>query len=154
MKKGSSGSQVITVLSNYGSIGSSYNLTLIGSGYTSGTELIEMYTCRVTVDSSGDIAVPMASGLPRVFMLASSASSFCGGTSTATTSANSIVPAPRQLRFQSDLKKSSLRPTGRIYTSRALLVNWVTGTLTMLLRFLQTITHRRIPCGTSLLQSR
>jgi alpha-amylase len=90
MKKGPSGSQVITVLSNYGSPGSSYTLTLSGSGYSSGTELMEMYTCTpVTVDPSGDILVPMASGLPRVFMLASSVASSgpCATGSTTTTTA-------------------------------------------------------------------
>ncbi|QKX54781.1 uncharacterized protein TRUGW13939_01870 [Talaromyces rugulosus] len=87
MQKGSSGSQVVTVLSNMGASGSSYTLTLSGSGYASGTELMEMYTCTsVTVDSSGNIAVPMASGLPRVFMLASSAGSLCGSSTTTTTS--------------------------------------------------------------------
>ncbi|KAH8690677.1 glycoside hydrolase superfamily [Talaromyces proteolyticus] len=85
MKKGSSGSQVITILSNMGASGSSYTLTLSGSGYSSGTKLMEVYTCTsVTVDSSGDIAVPMESGLPRVYMLASSAGSLCGS-STSTT---------------------------------------------------------------------
>ncbi|KAJ5212774.1 uncharacterized protein N7498_004420 [Penicillium cinerascens] len=96
MKKGSSGSQVITVLSNYGSSGSSYTLTLSGSGYSSGTELMEMYTCTsVTVDSSGNIAVPMASGLPRVFMLASSAtgSGSCASGSTTTTASTIITTA-------------------------------------------------------------
>ncbi|KAJ6089276.1 hypothetical protein N7467_004492 [Penicillium canescens] len=86
MKKGSSASPVITVLSNYGSSGSSYTLSLSGSGYSSGTKLMEMYTCTsVTVDSSGNIAVPMTSGLPRVLMLASSASSLCGSSTTTTT---------------------------------------------------------------------
>ncbi|OGE49042.1 hypothetical protein PENARI_c024G10922 [Penicillium arizonense] len=85
MKKGSSASPVITVLSNYGSSGSSYTLSLSGSGYSSGTKLMEMYTCTsVTVDSSGNIAVPMTSGLPRVLMLASSASSLCGSSTTTT----------------------------------------------------------------------
>lgn len=79
--------QVITVLSNMGASGSSYTLTLSGSGYSSGTELMEMYTCTsVAVDSSGNIAVPMVSGLPRVYMLASSASSLCGSSTSTTTS--------------------------------------------------------------------
>lgn len=95
MKKGSSGSQVITVLSNRGSSGSSYTLTLSGSGYTSGTKLMEMYTCTaVTVDSSGNIAVPMTSGLPRVYMLASLACSICNSacsTTTTTTTASTTL---------------------------------------------------------------
>ncbi|KAJ5684875.1 uncharacterized protein N7477_001220 [Penicillium maclennaniae] len=96
MKKGSSGSQVITILSNYGSSGSSYTLTLSGSGYSSGTQLMELYTCTsVTVDSSGNLAVPMASGLPRVYMLASSASGngpcATGSTTTATSTSTTAT---------------------------------------------------------------
>ncbi|KAJ5937057.1 hypothetical protein N7466_003507 [Penicillium verhagenii] len=93
MKKGSSTSPVITVLSNKGASGSSYTLTLSGSGYSSGAVLTELYTCTsVTVDSSGDIAVPMVSGLPRVFMLTShlSGSGLCG-TSTSTSSSTSTT---------------------------------------------------------------
>lgn len=94
MKKGSSGSQVITVLSNLGASGSSYTLTLSGSGYSSGIELIELYTCTsVKVDSSGDIAVPMASGLPRVFIPFSSVSGsgLCGSSTIATTATSSAT---------------------------------------------------------------
>ncbi|KAJ5893616.1 hypothetical protein N7495_005307 [Penicillium taxi] len=91
MSKGSSGSQVITVLSNAGASGSSYSLTLSGSGYSSGTKLMELHTCTsVTVDSNGDIAVPMASGLPRVLMPASSVSGseLCGTSTSATTTSS------------------------------------------------------------------
>ncbi|KAJ5419918.1 uncharacterized protein N7487_003468 [Penicillium crustosum] len=92
MKKGSGSSPVITVLSNAGSSGSSYTLSLSGSGYSSGEKLLEMYTCTsITVDSSGSIPVPMASGLPRVLVLASSVSNsgLCGSSvpSTTTTTA-------------------------------------------------------------------
>lgn len=92
MNKGSVSSPVITVLSNSGSSGSSYTLSLRGSGYSSGAKLLEMYTCTsITVDSSGNIPVPMVSGLPRVFVLASSLSKsgLCGSSipsATATTS--------------------------------------------------------------------
>lgn len=88
MRKGSDGLQVITVLSNLGADGSSYTLTLSGSGYSSGTELVEAYTCTtVTVDSNGDIPVPMESGLPRVFLPASSfsGSSLCSSSPSPTT---------------------------------------------------------------------
>ncbi|EPS26265.1 alpha-amylase Amy13A [Penicillium oxalicum 114-2] len=92
MKKGSSGSQVVTVLSNRGSSGSSYTLSLSGSGYEAGTKLVEMYTCTaVTVDSNGNIAVSMTSGLPRVFMLASSACSLCSSACSLCSSACSAT---------------------------------------------------------------
>ncbi|KAJ5129145.1 Glycoside hydrolase superfamily [Penicillium bovifimosum] len=80
MKKGSN-SPVITVLSNAGSSGSSYTLSLGGSGYSSGAKLTELYTCTsITVDSNGNIAVPMASGQPRVLVLTSTVgnSGLCG----------------------------------------------------------------------------
>ncbi|EED21030.1 alpha-amylase, putative [Talaromyces stipitatus ATCC 10500] len=82
MRKGTSGLQLITILSNLGSSGSSYILSLSGSGYSSGTLLTELYTCiNVTVSSSGIIAVPMASGEPRAFLPWSSVSgsSLCNG---------------------------------------------------------------------------
>ncbi|KAF7165728.1 hypothetical protein CNMCM5623_009828 [Aspergillus felis] len=101
MRKGSTaGAQVITVLSNKGSSGSSYTLSLSGTGYSAGATLVEMYTCTtLTVDSSGNLAVPMASGLPRVLVPASwvSGSGLCGGsvstTATTTTSATTTTTA-------------------------------------------------------------
>lgn len=67
MRKGYSGAQVIAVLSNRGASGSSYTLSLSGTGYNSGQKLTEIYTCTsITVDSSGNVPLPMASGLPRV----------------------------------------------------------------------------------------
>ncbi|KAF4153940.1 hypothetical protein CNMCM6069_000132 [Aspergillus lentulus] len=96
MRKGSvAGSQVITVLSNKGSSGSSYTLSLSGTGYSAGATLVEMYTCTtLTVDSSGNIAVPMASGLPRVLVPSSwlSGSGLCGDSvSTTTTTTTSTT---------------------------------------------------------------
>ena len=89
-RKGTDGTQMIGVFSNLGSGGSEYTLTLSGTGYTSGQVVMEIFTCtEVTTDSSGDIAVPMASGLPRVFypVSALSGSGICSqGTSISTTS--------------------------------------------------------------------
>lgn len=68
MSKGTAGEQVVAVLSNLGDAGSSYNLTLSKTGYTSGQVVVDVLSCdSVTVDSSGDISVPMAGGLPRVY---------------------------------------------------------------------------------------
>jgi alpha-amylase len=86
MKKGS----IITVLANYGTSGSSFTLSLSGSGYSSGTKLTELYTCTsITVDSSGNIPVPMISGLPRALIPSSSVSSsgLCGSAVSTTTTA-------------------------------------------------------------------
>lgn len=68
MRKGSDGSQLITVLSNQGSSGSSYTLSVPGTGYSPGEQLTELLSCTtVAVDGSGNVPVAMASGLPRVF---------------------------------------------------------------------------------------
>ncbi|KAA8648815.1 hypothetical protein EYZ11_004032 [Aspergillus tanneri] len=67
MRKGSDGSQVVTVLSNKGSSGSSYTLSLGDTGYSSGQNVTEIYTCEtLTVGSDGKVSVPMNNGLPRV----------------------------------------------------------------------------------------
>ncbi|RAL04052.1 alpha-amylase [Aspergillus ibericus CBS 121593] len=67
MRKGYNGTQTITVLSNLGASGSSYTLSLPGTGYTAGQSLIEVYTCTsLTVASNGSVPVPMKSGLPRI----------------------------------------------------------------------------------------
>ncbi|KAF7118914.1 hypothetical protein CNMCM5793_008550 [Aspergillus hiratsukae] len=97
MRKGSvAGAQVVTVLSNKGSSGSSYTLSLSGTGYSAGASLVEMYTCTtLTVDSSGNLAVPMASGLPRVLVPSSwvSGSGLCGSGSTTTTTTTTTATA-------------------------------------------------------------
>ncbi|KKK25536.1 hypothetical protein P175DRAFT_0505923 [Aspergillus ochraceoroseus IBT 24754] len=80
MRKGTNGSQVVTVLSNQGASGSSYTLSLTGAQYDAGLELVEIYTCAsVTVRSDGTVPVPMKSGLPRVLYPRSllSGSSIC-----------------------------------------------------------------------------
>jgi alpha-amylase len=68
MRKGTDGSQVITVLSNLGSSGASYTLSLKGTGYTAGQKLMEIYNCSaVTVGADGTVPVAMGQGQPRVF---------------------------------------------------------------------------------------
>lgn len=102
MRKGSvAGSQVITVLSNKGSSGSSYTLSLSGTGYSAGATLVEMYTCTtLTVDSSGNLAVPMVSGLPRVFVPSSwvNGSGLCGDSISTTATAPSATTSATATR--------------------------------------------------------
>lgn len=67
MRKGADGTQTVTVLSNLGAGGSQYTLSLGNTGYGAGTNLTEIITCAsITVDSSGNVPVPMASGEPRI----------------------------------------------------------------------------------------
>lgn len=70
MRKGSDGSQVIAVFTNLGAGGSTYTLTLPASdtGFGDGEDVLEILTCEgVTTDGSGNLAVQMGEGLPRVF---------------------------------------------------------------------------------------
>lgn len=83
MRKAFNGNQVVTVLSNQGSGGHKYALTLNGNetGFTAGEDVVEVLSCTtMTVDSGGNLAVPMASGLPRVLYPAAqlSESGICG----------------------------------------------------------------------------
>jgi alpha-amylase len=70
MRKGFTGNQIIAVFSNQGSSGSSYTLTLTPSqtGFTANQALVEVIGCTsYTTDSTGNLFVGMASGVPRVF---------------------------------------------------------------------------------------
>ncbi|ERS97854.1 hypothetical protein HMPREF1624_06025 [Sporothrix schenckii ATCC 58251] len=87
---------VLTVLSNLGASGASYTLTVTGTGLAAGTALVELYSCATaTVSSDGSVAVPMASGQPRVLVPASwvSSGSLCGGTGTKTTTTSTTTTA-------------------------------------------------------------
>ena len=84
LKKGTTGKQVVAVLTNLGAGGASYTLTLKNTGYVANQKLVEILTCTsVTADGSGNIAVPMASGLPRVYypQTAIQGSGICGSLS-------------------------------------------------------------------------
>ncbi|KAB8076233.1 glycoside hydrolase superfamily [Aspergillus leporis] len=98
MRKGSGSSRVLTLLSNFGSNGGSYTFDLYNHGYSSGSKLMELYTCSsIQVSPNGNIPVPMSSGLPRVLVPASwvSGSGLCGSspTSTLTTATSSTTCA-------------------------------------------------------------
>lgn len=68
MRKGYDDMQIIAVLSNLGADGSSYTLDLGSTGWTSGTEVVDVLTCTsATVASDDTLPVPMESGLPRVY---------------------------------------------------------------------------------------
>jgi len=61
---------MISVFSNKGASGASYSQTIASSatGYTASEALIEVLGCTAyTTDTSGNLVVAMASGLPRVF---------------------------------------------------------------------------------------
>ncbi|KAL2808321.1 glycoside hydrolase superfamily [Aspergillus granulosus] len=98
MRKGSGGSQVLTLLTNYLDDTAAYTFDLYDHGYSSGSSLVEIYTCSsVSVGSDGAIPVPMTAGLPRVLVPSSwvSGSDLCGSspTSTSTPTATSTACA-------------------------------------------------------------
>ena len=73
MRKG----KMVTILTNQGSGATSYTLTL-ASGYDAGTEVTELLTCdTLTVDDSGNLAVPMSGGQPMVYYPTADIGSVC-----------------------------------------------------------------------------
>ncbi|KAL4994851.1 glycoside hydrolase superfamily [Aspergillus recurvatus] len=88
MRKGSGVSQVLTLLNNIGTSIGSYTFDLYDHGYSSGSNLVELYTCSsVQVGSNGAITIPMTSGLPRVLVPAAwvPGSGLCGTTTPTNT---------------------------------------------------------------------
>lgn len=82
MRKGNAGKQVIGVYSNVGQSGSiQVTLPASGTGFTSNQVVVDVMSCTAfTADSSGDLAVPICGGEPRVFYPSSAlqGSSLCG----------------------------------------------------------------------------
>lgn len=84
MRKGQVGAQIVGVFSNLGASGASYTLTVSASnsGFAANQALVEVLGCTAyTTDSSGNLAVAMAGGAPRVFYPAAqlSGSGICTG---------------------------------------------------------------------------
>ena len=69
VRKGFDGNQIVGVFSNKGAGGNSYTLNVpaADTGFTAGEQVVEILGCTtITADGSGNVAVPMAQGLPRV----------------------------------------------------------------------------------------
>jgi alpha-amylase len=68
MRKGNAGYQTVTVLTNSGASSADYTLSVTNTGYTNGTEVVDILSCKgLTVGASGLLTVPMTQGLPRIF---------------------------------------------------------------------------------------
>lgn len=82
MRKGYAGSQVVGVYSNVGSGASTtVTLTAANTGFTAGQALTDVMGCTAfTADSSGNLAVTISAGVPRVFFAtaALSGGGICG----------------------------------------------------------------------------
>lgn len=67
LRKGINGTQVVTVLTNDGEDGESYDLDLSNHGYAPDTSITEVLSCEeYTVNDDGVISLAMESGEPRV----------------------------------------------------------------------------------------
>ncbi|KAF1951570.1 alpha-amylase [Byssothecium circinans] len=72
LRKGHNGKQIISVFTNKGNSSASWTLNLSGTGWESGTEVVEVLTCtRATVDAKGSFEVPMEGGVPRIYFAVS-----------------------------------------------------------------------------------
>jgi alpha-amylase len=83
LRKGFTGAQIISVFTNQGSSANSYTLNLPSNdtGFTANQALVEIGACTsVTTDGSGNLAVAMAGGLPRIYYPAAklTGSGVCG----------------------------------------------------------------------------
>ena len=95
MRKGYNGSQIITVLNNFGVLSPNYTLPLSGTGFTAGMEVTDLLSCtNSTINSSNTLDVSMRQGLPQVFyptqLLAGSG--MCGTTKKVTKTSGFASP--------------------------------------------------------------
>ncbi|KAF2871413.1 glycoside hydrolase superfamily [Massariosphaeria phaeospora] len=68
LRKGHSGRQIISVLTNSGVSSPVSTLKLGNTGWRSGTVIYEILTCmQITVSNDGTLHVPMEKGLPRIY---------------------------------------------------------------------------------------
>ncbi|WVQ68066.1 uncharacterized protein L199_006272 [Kwoniella botswanensis] len=85
-------SPLISVLSNSGSSASDASVTVqsSASGWSSNTEVIDAISCEtLTTDGSGNLAVTVKTGLPRVFIASSQKGSVCSSSSNSSSSSSS-----------------------------------------------------------------
>ncbi|KUJ09148.1 alpha-amylase [Mollisia scopiformis] len=141
MRKGATNYQIISVFSNLGAGGSSYTLTLSSAetGFTANQALVEVMSCTAyTTDSSGNLAVAMAGGLPRVFYpeaglagsgICSSSTATSTPTSTSTsTSATSTCTSPSSLPITfTELATTTYGQTIKLAGSLPALGSWDTS---------------------------
>lgn len=67
LKKGLTGSQVVTVTTNFGHEADSYTLNLNGTDYEAGQEVTNVLACTsATVDEDGNLDATITGGLPLV----------------------------------------------------------------------------------------
>ncbi|KAI9655165.1 MAG: hypothetical protein M1821_005648 [Bathelium mastoideum] len=95
MRKGYNGSQVITVLNNFGVYGTTYTLPLTDTGFTAAMQVTELLGCtNITIGPSNNLEVSMGQGLPKVFyptqLLAGSG--MCGTMKNVTTTSGFVSP--------------------------------------------------------------
>jgi len=94
MRKGTTGSQVIGIFTNKGSSGSSsFTLSSSASGFSAGQSVTDILSCTAyTADSSGNIAISVNAGAPRVLYPTSklTGSGLCSGSSSTSAAPTTI----------------------------------------------------------------
>ena len=92
MRKGATGSQLVSVFSNTGASGAhSFQLTASASGFTASLGLTEVLACKTyTTDSNGALTVGISGGLPQVFYPSAqlSGSGLCPNTTVGSSSSS------------------------------------------------------------------
>lgn len=94
MRKGTTGSQVIGIFTNKGSSGSSsFTLSSSASGFSAGQYVTDVLSCTsYTTDSSGNIAISINAGAPRVLYPTAklTGSGLCSGSSSTSAAPTTI----------------------------------------------------------------
>lgn len=83
LRKGFDGKQIVSVITNVGYGNPAWTLNLQNTGWTSGTVVVEIFTCqRLDIGDQGNFNVPMENGMPRVYISkdAIAGSGICAGT--------------------------------------------------------------------------
>lgn len=137
-RKGSAGFQIVGVFSNRGANSNSYTLTLSSAdtSFTNNEEVIEVLSCTAySTDSSGNLAVAMSSGLPRIFYSRAnlSGSGICpsltgsgGGTGPTTTSTSPTSCTAIPVKFDETVT-TTFGQTIKISGDISALGNWDTA---------------------------
>ena len=131
MRKGATNYQIVGVFSNLGVSGGTYTLNLPASdhGFIAGQSLVEILSCTAyTTDSSGNLALTMSGGLPRILYPVAqlSGSGICTTTTTAPGGGSGSCPSSVAISF-TDKVTTTYGETMRVAGNVAQLGNWNTG---------------------------
>ncbi|PNS21068.1 Alpha-amylase A type-1/2 [Sphaceloma murrayae] len=118
MRKGTTGTQIVSVTSNRGSSGSgSFTLTGAASGFTASQSVTDVIACRAyTADGSGNLAITISGGQPVVLFPSSqlSGSGLCGGSTLPPPSTTTLTTSTRTTSASTCATPSTIATTFRV----------------------------------------